>query len=106
MTKIDFWFSIGSTYSYLTVMRLPDLAKKVGYKNTGHWCRHLILRRSMSLRPFAQSAALSLLNRLCEDFLVVSCSTECKAFMKACSADEMHQNFGIHACLSANPALT
>ncbi|AXI47845.1 hypothetical protein C1J03_18630 [Sulfitobacter sp. SK012] len=30
MAKIDFWFSIGSTYSYLTVMRLPELAKKVG----------------------------------------------------------------------------
>lgn len=26
MGKIDFWFSIGSTYSYLTVMRLPDVA--------------------------------------------------------------------------------
>lgn len=24
MSTIDFWYSIGSTYSYLTVMRLPD----------------------------------------------------------------------------------
>jgi len=24
MSAIDFWYSIGSTYSYLTVMRLPD----------------------------------------------------------------------------------
>ena len=30
MTKIDFWFSIGSTYSYLTVMRLPEVAKSTG----------------------------------------------------------------------------
>ena len=27
MAKIDFWFSIGSTYSYLTVMRLGEVAK-------------------------------------------------------------------------------
>lgn len=27
---IDFWYSIGSTYSYLTVMRLPEVARKTG----------------------------------------------------------------------------
>jgi len=27
MAPIDFWFSIGSTYTYLTVMRLPALAR-------------------------------------------------------------------------------
>lgn len=30
MYSIDFWFSIGSTYSYLTIMRLPQVAKEVG----------------------------------------------------------------------------
>ena len=30
MTTIDFWYSIGSTYSYLTVMRLPEVAKASG----------------------------------------------------------------------------
>ncbi len=30
MAKLDFWYSIGSTYSYLTVMRLPDLAQRRG----------------------------------------------------------------------------
>ncbi len=30
MVKIDFWFSIGSTYSYLTVMRLADVAGASG----------------------------------------------------------------------------
>jgi len=30
MAKIDFWFSIGSTYSYLTVMRLDEVAAKYG----------------------------------------------------------------------------
>jgi 2-hydroxychromene-2-carboxylate isomerase len=28
--SIDFWFSIGSTYSYLSVMRLPELARTEG----------------------------------------------------------------------------
>lgn len=27
---IEFWFSVGSTYTYLTVMRLPDIAERRG----------------------------------------------------------------------------
>ena len=30
MTPIDFWYSIGSTYSYLTVMRLPGVERTTG----------------------------------------------------------------------------
>jgi len=30
MATIDFWFSIGSTYSYLSVMRLPAVANATG----------------------------------------------------------------------------
>ncbi|RYH12079.1 2-hydroxychromene-2-carboxylate isomerase [Tropicimonas sp. IMCC6043] len=30
MTQIDFWYSIGSTYSYLTVMRLADIERESG----------------------------------------------------------------------------
>lgn len=30
MNPIDFWFSIGSTYSYLSVMRLADIEKETG----------------------------------------------------------------------------
>ncbi|WP_353472275.1 DsbA family protein [Salipiger sp. H15] len=30
MAAIDFWYSIGSTYSYLTVMRLPAVAEAEG----------------------------------------------------------------------------
>lgn len=30
IVMIDFWYSIGSTYTYLTVMRLPDVALKSG----------------------------------------------------------------------------
>ncbi|WP_282048409.1 2-hydroxychromene-2-carboxylate isomerase [Sulfitobacter mediterraneus] len=32
MSQIDFWYSIGSTYSYLTVMRLPELIRTSGVK--------------------------------------------------------------------------
>lgn len=34
MRSFDFWYSIGSTYSYLTVLRLPDLAEREGLKIT------------------------------------------------------------------------
>jgi 2-hydroxychromene-2-carboxylate isomerase len=30
MTKIDFWYSIGSTYTYLTVMRLAEIERRTG----------------------------------------------------------------------------
>ncbi|NDV99197.1 2-hydroxychromene-2-carboxylate isomerase [Salipiger sp. PrR002] len=36
MTPIDFWYSIGSTYSYLTVMRLPQLAEAEGVEVRWH----------------------------------------------------------------------
>jgi 2-hydroxychromene-2-carboxylate isomerase len=30
MSKIDFWYSIGSTYTYLTVMRLAEIERSAG----------------------------------------------------------------------------
>ena len=30
MKPLEFWFSVGSTYSYLTVMRISDLAQAQG----------------------------------------------------------------------------
>jgi 2-hydroxychromene-2-carboxylate isomerase len=30
MAMVDFWYSIGSTYTYLTVMRLPEVAGRAG----------------------------------------------------------------------------
>ena len=35
MPEITFWYAIGSTYSYLTVMRLSDVAQTTGL--TFHW---------------------------------------------------------------------
>ena len=34
MADIDFWYSIGSTYSYLTVLRIDEVAAKAGVRVT------------------------------------------------------------------------
>lgn len=48
MTTIDFWYSIGSTYSYLTVMRLPQVAETEGI--TFNWrpfnVRHVMVSQN------------------------------------------------------------
>ncbi|GGD29430.1 2-hydroxychromene-2-carboxylate isomerase [Sinisalibacter lacisalsi] len=48
MTAIDFWFSIGSTYSYLTVMRLGGVARDRGVSFT--WrsfnVRHIMVEQN------------------------------------------------------------
>lgn len=48
MATIDFWFSIGSTCSYLTVMRLPSLTKASGIKFRWRPCniRHVIIKQN------------------------------------------------------------
>ena len=54
MKQIDFWFSIGSTYTYLTVMRLDDVAKDTGANFT--WrpfnVRFTISKIASGYRPF------------------------------------------------------
>lgn len=48
MAPIDFWFSIGSTYSYLTVMRLDEIATARGV--TFNWrpfnVRHVMIEQN------------------------------------------------------------
>jgi 2-hydroxychromene-2-carboxylate isomerase len=48
MATIDFWYSIGSTYSYLTVMRLPGLAKErgVGFRWRPFNVRHVMVEQN------------------------------------------------------------
>ena len=36
MKDIEFWFSIGSTYSYLSVARLPALERNTGVTFSWH----------------------------------------------------------------------
>lgn len=48
MATIDFWYSIGSTYTYLTVMRLPGVAEATGIDF--RWCpfnvRHVMVAQN------------------------------------------------------------
>ena len=48
MAQIDFWYSIGSTYSYLTVLRLDDIATQNGL--TVNWrpfnVRHVMVSQN------------------------------------------------------------
>lgn len=52
MNQIDFWFSIGSTYTYLTVMRLKNVAQEAGV--TFNWQPFSVraLMREMDNIPF------------------------------------------------------
>jgi 2-hydroxychromene-2-carboxylate isomerase len=34
-SSIDFWFAIGSTYTYLSVMRIDEVACQAGSPSTG-----------------------------------------------------------------------
>jgi 2-hydroxychromene-2-carboxylate isomerase len=56
-TQIDFWFTMASTYTYLTVMRLADVEKSTGI--TFRW-RPFYLRnilQEMNYTPFADKPA-------------------------------------------------
>jgi 2-hydroxychromene-2-carboxylate isomerase len=57
MGSIDFWFSIGSTYSYLSVMRLPRVAAETGI--TFRWRPFNVrsIMREMENIPFANKPA-------------------------------------------------
>ena len=48
MGKIDFWFSIGSTYSYLTVMRLAEVedASGAGFRWRPFNVRHVMIEQN------------------------------------------------------------
>jgi 2-hydroxychromene-2-carboxylate isomerase len=48
MPEIDFWYSVGSTYSYLTVMRLPQVSKTfgVGFQWRPFDVRHIMIAQN------------------------------------------------------------
>jgi 2-hydroxychromene-2-carboxylate isomerase len=63
MPTIDFWFSIGSTYSYLTAMRLAEIQTAAGV--TFRW-RPFNVRRAMIEQnniPFKDNGSLMHLKR-------------------------------------------
>jgi 2-hydroxychromene-2-carboxylate isomerase len=58
-SQIDFWFTMGSTYSYLSVMRLGDVERAHGV--TFHWrpFHLLLILQDMKHVPFADKPAKS-----------------------------------------------
>ena len=57
MAAIDFWFSIGSTYSFLSVMRLPEVERETGiaFRWKPFNVRKIMLE--MDNRPFVNKPA-------------------------------------------------
>ena len=59
--KIDFWFTMGSTYAYLTVMRLPDVQRERGVQFRWRPFHLLTILQEMKHVPFADKPAKSAL---------------------------------------------
>jgi 2-hydroxychromene-2-carboxylate isomerase len=55
--QIDFWFTMGSTYTYLTAMRLPEVARASTTNFRWRPFHLLILLKEMNHVPFADKAA-------------------------------------------------
>jgi 2-hydroxychromene-2-carboxylate isomerase len=55
--SIDFWFSIGSTYTYLSVMRLPEIAGTSGIRFVPRPFSVRAIMREMDNIPFANKPA-------------------------------------------------
>jgi 2-hydroxychromene-2-carboxylate isomerase len=55
--QIDFWFTMGSTYTYLTVNRLPQIAETSGTRFRWRPFHLLIILKEMNHVPFADKPA-------------------------------------------------
>jgi 2-hydroxychromene-2-carboxylate isomerase len=55
--KLDFWFTMGSTYSFLTVMRLEELARSTGVSFRWRPFHLLVILQEMDHVPFANKPA-------------------------------------------------
>jgi 2-hydroxychromene-2-carboxylate isomerase len=56
-SEIDFWFTMGSTYTYLTVMRLPDVQRERGVQFRWRPFHLLTILQEMKHVPFADKPA-------------------------------------------------
>jgi 2-hydroxychromene-2-carboxylate isomerase len=56
---IDFWFTMGSTYSYLSVMRLVELERSTGIQFNWRPFHLLVILQEMKHVPFADKPAKS-----------------------------------------------
>lgn len=58
-SQIDFWFTMGSTYSFLSVMRLPDVERSSGLSFRWRPFHLLVILQEMKHVPFADKPAKS-----------------------------------------------
>lgn len=58
-SQIDFWFTMGSTYSYLSVMRLGQVTKESGISFRWRPFHLLVILQEMRHTPFADKPAKS-----------------------------------------------
>ena len=58
-TPIDFWFTMGSTYSFLSVMRLPELQRATEISFRWRPFHLLVILQEMKHVPFADKPAKS-----------------------------------------------
>lgn len=56
-SQIDFWFTMGSTYSYLSVLRLPDVERSTGISFNWRPFHLLVILQEMKHVPFADKPA-------------------------------------------------
>jgi 2-hydroxychromene-2-carboxylate isomerase len=56
---IDFWFTMGSTYSFLSVMRLPDVERSAGVSFRWRPFHLLVILQEMKHVPFADKPTKS-----------------------------------------------
>ena len=56
-SQIDFWFTMGSTYTFLSVMRLPDIARSNGISFRWRPFHLLVILQEMRHVPFADKPA-------------------------------------------------
>jgi len=59
MPVIDFWFTMGSTYSYLSVTRLPEVARATGAPFRWRPFHLLVILQEMKHVPFADKPTKS-----------------------------------------------
>jgi 2-hydroxychromene-2-carboxylate isomerase len=58
-TQIDFWFTMGSTYSFLSVMRIAELERSTGLSFRWRPFHLLVILQEMKHVPFADKPAKS-----------------------------------------------
>ena len=74
---IDFWFTMGSSYSYLSVMRLLEVERSTGIRFDWRPFHLLVILQEMKHVPFADKPAKSA-------YAISSAAPSCMAYRRRC----------------------